>query len=184
MNDEMKRRILKVKQKLNVENDKHSVLKSTQKSSGHITGDFTIDLELVRQEIGHNSDVNFREFFIGDTEVRAGIIFVNGLSDKELIDKHILKSLMGNFFVKYHQETSFMKEVVSKEFIKNRILSIGELTEENDLKKLVSKVLIGSTALLIDGVPNVLILGTAKAKSRNIEEPVSEALVRGPRVGH
>lgn len=43
--------------------------------------------------------------------------------------------------------------------------------------------MIGSTALLIDGLADVFILGTTKANKRNIEEPVSEALVRGPRVG-
>ncbi len=30
--------------------------------TGHFTGDFTLDLELIRQEISHNSDVHFREF--------------------------------------------------------------------------------------------------------------------------
>lgn len=172
-----------MKQKLDFENQKKKGSKSSQELSDHFTGDFTLDLELVRKKIGHNSDVNFREFLMGGIGVRAAVIFVDGLSDKELIDKHILKSLMVSFSEKYDQEPSFVKGAVSKEFIKNQVLSISELTEEHDLNDLVSKVLTGSTALLVDGVPNVLILGTTKGKSRNIEEPVSEVLVRGPRVG-
>ncbi|RBW68055.1 spore germination protein [Bacillus taeanensis] len=154
----------------------------SQDSTDHFTGNFPLDLELIKQEIGHNSDVRFREFNIGCTNIQATIIFVDGLSDKELIDKHIMKSLMLAFSNEYKQELS-VKGTISKQFIKNHVLSISDLTEVHDLKNVVSKVLTGSTALLIDGSPNVLILGTAKGKSRNIEEPVSEALVRGPRIG-
>ncbi|MCP1359369.1 spore germination protein, partial [Aneurinibacillus migulanus] len=42
-----------------------------QESPAPFTGDFTFDLELVRQEIGHNSDVHFREFNIGRMSIRA-----------------------------------------------------------------------------------------------------------------
>ncbi|WP_201262091.1 spore germination protein [Lysinibacillus parviboronicapiens] len=177
----------KIKQKLDFENQKENALKyaeeSSNESSNQFTGDYTVDLELVRKEIGHNWDVQFREFQIGNTGVHAVIIFVNGLSDKELINNHIMKSLMLSFSEKSYDDPSFVKGAVSKELIKNQVLSISELTEVYDLKGLVSKVLTGSTALLVDGMSTVLILGTTKGKSRNIEEPVSEALVRGPRVG-
>lgn len=36
---------------------------------------------------------------------------------------------------------------------------------------------------MVDGFTDVLILGTKKGKTRNLEEPISEALVRGPRIG-
>jgi len=148
--------------------------KMTQKLNPEaFTGDFTIDIELMRNEIGHNSDVHFREFYIGGTDVCAAIIFVEGLSDRELIDKHIIRSLMANF----------TNGTVSKKFIASRVLSIGELTEERVSTNLAAKVLTGSTALLIDGIPNALVLGTTKENKRPIEEPVSEALVRGPRIG-
>nr|WP_277736345.1 hypothetical protein [Priestia megaterium]WEZ41236.1 hypothetical protein P5636_00350 [Priestia megaterium DSM 319] len=34
---------------------------------------------------------------MGRTGIRACIVFVEGLSDKDLIDKHILSSLMADF---------------------------------------------------------------------------------------
>ena len=151
-------------------------LKSTQQSSERFASDFTLDLELVRKEIGHNWDVRFREFQLGKNSIQAAIVYVEGLSDKELIDKHILSSLMAGVSEK-------IKLPLSKEVIVNHVLSISDVTEEYDVTSVVSKVLTGSTALLVEGIPNVLILGTTKGKTRNIEEPVSEALVRGPRVG-
>ncbi|MEH7331461.1 spore germination protein [Neobacillus drentensis] len=142
------------------------------------SGNITIDLDQIRKELGHNSDVGFREFYLGNTGIRAAIIFLYGLTDKELINKYILKSLMVNFSERHEH-----REVSLKEFITNQALSISDLTEVNNLHDTVSKILTGNTALLVDGIREIIILGTTKEKARNIEEPVSEALVRGPRIG-
>ncbi|MEQ6357686.1 spore germination protein [Lysinibacillus sp. M3] len=161
----------------------HQTVKSSQESFDYYTGNYNLDVELVKKEIGHNWDVHFREFHIGNTDIRATIIFLDGLSDKELINKHILTSLMGDFSQKDDLESLYEKGVFLQTFIKNEVLSVSDITEEYDVKQSVGKILAGMTALIIDGMPNVLMLGTVKGKSRNIEEPVSEALVRGPRLG-
>ncbi|RAR45025.1 spore germination protein [Paenibacillus sp. MDMC362] len=161
----------------------NKTLDPAETSINRFSGNFALDLELVRTEIGHNSDVHFREFYIGGTGIGAALIFVDGLSDKELIDQHIMKSLMVNFSEKNNQTPSLVPGVFLKEFIKNQILTISEVTEVLHVNDMVSKILTGSTALLVDGMQHVLILGTTKGKSRSIEEPTSEPLVRGPRVG-
>lgn len=179
-NDEMVNIKGQTKQKDELEDQTE---KSSQQSYDHYTGNYNLDVELVKKEIGHNWDVHFREFHIGNTDIRATIIFLDGLSDKELIDKHILTSLMGDFSQKDDLASLYEKGVFLQTFIKNEVLSVSDLTEEYDVKQSVGKILAGTTALIIDGMPNVLMLGTVKGKSRNIEEPVSEALVRGPRLG-
>jgi spore germination protein len=145
-------------------------------------GGFQTNLDRVRNEIGHNSDVHIREFMIGTTNIRAAIIFVDGLSDMELINNQILGRLMSA-----GQNESFTASLLSSDTIKdtilNRILSVSNIHEIQNAKKFSSEVLIGSVGLLVDGLPQGVILGVAKIKTRNIEEPASEALVRGPRVG-
>ncbi|PGY48460.1 spore germination protein [Priestia megaterium] len=154
-----------------------------QDSPNHITDHLALTLKVVKNEIGHNSDVHFREFIIGRTGIQAAIIFVEGLSDKDLIEKHILSSLMADFSKEYQQDQLYVKGSLSKQFIKSQVLSISDVEEVHPIKDVISKVLTGSTALLIDGLSLALILGTSKVKTRTIEEPVSEALVRGPRIG-
>ena len=156
---------------------------TSQVATCQFTDNINVNLECVKQEIGHNWDVHFREFNLGRTGIRSVIIFVDGLSDKDLIDKHIMSSLMVDFSAEYKQNVSNLKGSISKEFLKNEVLSISEIEAVCSIKELASKVLTGSTALLIDGSLDALILGTTKLKTRTIEEPVSEALVRGPRVG-
>ncbi len=148
-----------------------------------ITGNLDRDLKHIKQVIGHNSDVHFREFHIGFTGVRATIIFVEGLSDKDFINKQIMKPLMSELAKEYNQEQTFVKGNLSKEFLKNHIFSISDLKEVHSINNVVSEVLIGSTALMINGTLDVFIFDTTNVKARNFEEPVSEALVRGPRIG-
>ncbi|PEB48785.1 spore germination protein [Bacillus pseudomycoides] len=157
--------------------------KPFQNVPDYFTGDFTLDLELVKKEGSYNSDVHFREFNMGGTNIRAALVFVEGLSDKELIDMHIMKSLLLNFYEEYKCEPSDMEGTVLKEFLKNRVLAVSSVEEVHSIKELMTKVLIGSTALLIEGLSDVLILGTKKGKTRNVEEPISEVSVRGPRAG-
>ena len=157
--------------------------KSFQNVPDYFTGDFTLDLELVKKEGSYNSDVHFREFNMGGTNIRAALVFVEGLSDKELIDMHIMRSLLLNFYEEYKCEPSDMEGTVLKEFLKNRVLAVSGVEEVHSIKELMGKVLMGSTALLIEGLSDVLILGTKKGKTRNVEEPISEVSVRGPRVG-
>jgi spore germination protein len=48
---------------------------------------------------------------------------------------------------------------------------------------MIRKVLTGSTALIVDGVSEAIIVGTVKIGSRDTEEPESEGLIRGARIG-
>lgn len=178
-----KRLSVKYSRKFESKNTKKEVFNSfhgSQESASHFTGNFMLDLDHIKQKIGHNSDVHFREFNIGNTSIRAVVIFVIGLSDKELIDKHIIKSLMLDVVEK--QSHSDLIERISIEFIKNHVLSISELKEIKDIKNLVPEILMGSTALLIEGLTEVLVIGTTKGKTRNIQEPITEQSVRGPHI--
>ncbi|ASJ56847.1 spore germination protein [Brevibacillus formosus] len=147
------------------------------------TDDYLSNLNLIRQEIGQNADVHIREFSFGQTAIRASIIFVDGLSDLDLIDNTIMKSLMSDSLAAMVKEHSSGDVSVSKELLINHVLSIHEILECRDVYDLRTKVLTGFTALLIEGSAIAFLLNTVKAKTRNIDEPVSESLVRGPRVG-
>ncbi|WP_342441114.1 spore germination protein [Lysinibacillus sp. FSL K6-0075] len=150
-----------------------------QKKLEHFTGDYSEDFLQMKKELGHNWDIHFREFQIGNTDNRAAIVFLKGLCDKELIDKHILKSLMNGL----SERSTLIRGYELQQLIVNEILPVSDLLEETKVMKAVGKVLTGSTVLIVDGIQNVFIIGTAHGKTRNLEEPVSEALVRGPRVG-
>ncbi|OIK07675.1 spore germination protein [Bacillus sp. MUM 116] len=171
--------------KLNRLTDKKSSERDTvpQDSTPRFTDDLELNLELTKQEIGQNWDVHYREFNLGRTGIGACLIFVDGLSDKELINKQIISSLMVEFSLELKQDLSTVRGNHLNKFLKNQVIPISEIEEVGSIKEAVAKILTGSTALIVDGSSEVLILGTTKLKTRSIEEPVSEALVRGPRIG-
>ncbi|WP_155591818.1 spore germination protein [Lysinibacillus cavernae] len=160
-------------------NQSEKVHKPIQKTLEQFTGNYNVDLAQMRKEIGHNWDVHFREFHIGNTGNRAAIVFLKGLCDKELIDKHILTSLMNC----HTENPTIIKGYELQQLIKNEVLPVSDLREESNVMKSVGRVLTGATVLIVDGITSVFIIGTAHGKTRNLEEPISEALVRGPRVG-
>lgn len=135
---------------------------------------FTANLAFIREQMEDHSDITLREFALGGTGISAAIVFVTGLVDIELIDQHILSALMS---------IDGEAVTITKSFLINQVLSISQLSEVRTVDELIPKVLLGSTALIINGISEIIILGTAKNKTRSIEEPISEALVRGPRAG-
>ncbi|WP_339202605.1 spore germination protein [Paenibacillus sp. FSL K6-3182] len=142
--------------------------------SNPMSGNIQVRLKAIHEQMEFHSDVLVRECSIGDTGINAAIVFVNGLADCDLIDQHILRALMS---VQGEGKT------VSKSFLTNQILTVSQLSEVHSLEEMLPKVLMGATAVLVDGIDEIIIIGTARSKSRNIEEPISEALVRGPRAG-
>ncbi|XBL76399.1 spore germination protein [Bacillus thuringiensis] len=144
---------------------------------------FTEKLQLLRKNVATDADITIREFKIGQTDVNVAIVYVNGLIDKELINENVLKSLMVNFFEVYKFEISLATSDEIKMFLKNYVLTIGSLKECDIVDEMYTELLTGYTVLLIDGMKGVLLLETKLWKVRGIEEPITENLVRGPRIG-
>lgn len=144
---------------------------------GGLTTDLSSNLERVKQEIGHQSDIRFREFKLGGTNIRAAIIFIDGLTDVPFLDEHVIKPLMLDFTLTRPEQEQLT------DMIKDHFLTVSGVKKVNTLKEVIAEVFFGFTALLIDGSSDVLVIPAKNVKSRNIEEPVTETLVRGPRIG-
>ncbi|WP_232331179.1 spore germination protein [Thermoactinomyces sp. CICC 10521] len=93
-----------------------------------------------------------------------------------------MQSLMFAFDIN-HPDRELSGEEELSDFIANHILTIENVKEVRFFKDLLIEIARGNTALFIDGLSVALVLGTQKYQTRSIEEPISEALVRGPRSG-
>lgn len=153
----------------------------TEDNNHSFTGKYDADLVTIKERIAQNCDVHFREFMIGGTDKRAAIIYVEGLYDKDLIEFHVMRSLMIQDMEEMEKSSDVTE--ITKTYLTNKMLPVSVVREALNLQELVSEILMGSTALLVDGIVEVLLLGSATGKTRSIEEPVSEGLLRGPRVG-
>ncbi|WP_078410802.1 spore germination protein [Priestia abyssalis] len=142
------------------------------------------NLEQLQNILGNNPDIAIRRFYIDIYNVDAAVVFIRGLADKEQIYEQILKSIMLDF--RKHENFISEDRVIGskiKEKMKDHVVTLTDVEELKNIEDCVMNIFNGETALLIDGVDTVLLLGTKKWPSRQIEEPVTEATVRGPREG-
>ncbi|ASA20398.1 spore germination protein [Paenibacillus donghaensis] len=139
------------------------------------TGHYDADLQSVRSTVGQNSDVHIREFIVKGLEARASLIYVEGMQNEELINQQVMQILM------FENKEPEGKDQYS--YIKENMLALAQLSEAKDLDELQEHVLFGYTALLVEGMTEVLLVGFPHGTVRSVAEPTSEALLRGPRIG-
>ncbi|MNO70207.1 Spore germination protein B1 [compost metagenome] len=156
---------------------------SDESSVSRLTGDYTADLELIKQAIGNNCDVHFREFLMGRYEIGATLIFVNGMQAEEHINSQVMQILMMVADKDTNDKMSLPPDTELSTYIKQMLLPLSEINEVVNVRDLNQSILNGHLALLIDGMPNALVMSMLSIKSRSITEPTSEALLRGPRIG-
>jgi len=68
-------------------------------------------------------------------------------------------------------------------YIRDRLLTVNEVKLVKTFPELITFVLSGETAILIDGSGQALIANTRGWEHRPISEPLTESVIRGPRVG-
>jgi len=109
------------------------------------------------------------------------MVCIEGLVDKERIDGRIMEPLL--IHARVAEPTPVKGKNRLLQFIKDNTLTAMEYTEVHSLEEVLEKILFGNTALFIDGLAVALLINTVGYKARDIEEPDTEAVVRGPREG-
>jgi spore germination protein len=151
-------------------------------SSLTFTGRYGDDLLKFKALSSDMSDVKVRELRIGTLKIKAALLFLDGLTDKEGMERNIIGPLM-RAVRPFEGMADAPQEAAFKDIIAHQIIQVSEIDSTGNLRLSLQKVLYGSAVLLVDGISEVFILGTPKGRTRGGEEPISEALLRGPRIG-
>jgi len=130
------------------------------------------NIEKFRSIYDNCADVVFRSFLIFEKKL-AMIIYIEGLSNDERIEESILTPLIKN---QDHEQQPF------DEFLYNKI-TVSKINKVHLFADCIESISIGNPIILIDGQNYALSLGLAKSEKRAVEEPESEAVIKGPREG-
>ncbi len=140
------------------------------------------NLSRIKERFHGSVDVVYREFSIGfDQNNKAVLIYIDGLVNPEISNTTILKPLMLDL-VQNERFTTLQKRNLL-DFIKNCALPNSRIQEAAVLQEVINGVLSGETALLLDGFSRALLIETKGWEGRGVEEPDTEAVVRGSREG-
>lgn len=151
---------------------------STQKQT--LRSSLTHNLNLFKEAFQSCEDVVFREFNIGiKQDIRAAIIWLDGLVDTTIINEDIIKPLLQHAF----EPGDFNAERNLIAFFRDSKLNTADIEEKEEISDLIDSVLTGDCVILIDGYSVSLVSSAKGGELRSISEPVTEAVVRGPRQG-
>lgn len=131
----------------------------------------------IKSSIGSNSDVHFRHFFMTGLGARALLVSIDGMQEDKQVNTLMMKMLT------FEVSTGQTKSGKINWDMLLKLLPIDPLRVVYDLHELNRSILFGNTALLIEGFPAGLLVSLPDGASRSISEPVSESLLRGPRLG-
>lgn len=152
-----------------------------QKTQIEFSQDLEKNLDTLKGIIHNSSDIIVRKFAFGSKKrIQAALIFIDGLIDKTLVNENIMKPLMFNTHDIYDEAAA---EINNIHYLESTLLSVGEIEETSSINKAVDSYLSGDTILLLDGSKEALVINLRGWKTRSIEEPKTESVVRGPREG-
>ncbi|MFC4559427.1 spore germination protein [Virgibacillus kekensis] len=153
--------------------------KDKKESAADIEKELDKNLSAIRELLANPNDLVVREFTVGVTEQRCGVLFIDGLVDKAFINDFVLKNLQ--FQAKEQGLTEKGEKLLDA--LKVELISLSSVKAVKSFEEISNALLYGSTILFADGVKQALVIDAKGWESRAIMEPQSETLIRGPREG-
>lgn len=162
--------------------------KNKKKSGAHLpstTSENTIDSRLqenvdhIRNIMNDSADLVTRTFTVHDTEHACAVVYIEGISDKRLINNHIIKNIQ----LKMDQTDRSPTLKTLLQTLYQGTISVGDVEQTESLDEVGLAILSGNTVLFLDGIDKALVIGSKGWQGRGVQEPDTEALVRGPRDG-
>ena len=129
------------------------------------------NLNYMKEILYDTTDFIFRDFYFSDG-LKAGIVYIDGLADKMLVNDYAMEPLLEN-----------KNNLSDPNKILKHLLEIADVGPRETLEEGIDAVLKGDTLLMIDGLDNVYVLGTRAWPNRGIGEPAAETTVKGSREG-
>ena len=165
--------------------DKNNAAAPEEVVNSDFEKNFEKNLSKFKNYLEDCDDSLFREFTSAFWEKKWAVIAVDGLTDKELVQRHIIEPLaFGTANIKKEDERykATLNEKNTEVIVENLITAV-EIKEEDNLDKAMLALLSGQTILINGDYDKVIKIDTRKWEARAVQEPETEYVVRGPRDG-
>ncbi|MGI6129364.1 MAG: spore germination protein [bacterium] len=147
-----------------------------------LTSNLVANLKLLRTLLGDSSDLVIRRFRLpSQPDLELACLFIDGLTNTDVIDRDIMQSLMHLSRIENFADN--INPSSALEMIEAHLLTVGEIKVATKLQEILHAILSGDTILLIKDSPKAILVNSRGFPSRGVQEPNTEAVVRGPRDG-
>ena len=124
----------------------------------------------LKELLSDSSDIVYRSFYLQDRNV--ALVYVDGLVDKMLINEHVVEQIMESY-----------REVNNAAEIKDKLLSVSDIKEIDNMVEGVKAILSGDTLMFVDGLKTAYVIASRGWPARGVSEPSGETVIRGSREG-
>ncbi|MFA7534178.1 MAG: spore germination protein, partial [Tissierellaceae bacterium] len=149
--------------------------------NGKLAKDIEQNIKTIEGLFMNCYDIVIRRIEMGEGyKVKIAVIYIDGLIDKNHVSEYTIGFLnsegSGSF-----SPIGYGKDIL--DYISKEVLANAEVQEEKNMQNIVDAILSGDTVLMADNTDKALIIGSRGWVFRSIEEPETEAVIRGPREG-
>lgn len=166
---------------------KRSSKKTTEKSRDHskkepISSKLDEAIDTVKEKLGNSEDVIIRPFTLGKKQHKLCLFYMDGMCDSSAISNFVMETLMVDI------RENDLEQILDHDHslirtIHSQALTVGNTKIINDYNQFFHYLLSGNCLILIEGSQEGLMLDLRQMKTRSVEEPSSQTVIRGPRDG-
>ena len=132
--------------------------------------------KLLHRVFSDCGDIEFRVFYINKR--KALLIYLEGMTNTTSLEKNIIEKLMT---LAEQSGTSDQQNLpADMKAISEKILNASAITVISKASVATQAIMTGNAVLLIDGMAEVLSIGTAQYVKRSVSEANNEHVLRGP----
>ncbi|WP_208591390.1 spore germination protein [Gracilibacillus suaedae] len=137
------------------------------------------NLKNIKTLLEEPNDLVIRKFNVRGSKHWCATVYIDGLADGKYVRDHIIDNLQLETEGKQiPDDKQQLFDELNKNFLSSSSLQIGYTLDD-----VSNGILNGSTVIYLDGIDKVFIIKTQGWEKRDIKEPVTESLIRGPRDG-
>lgn len=147
--------------------------KNDNQKKDNISDDIESNLQYIKEQFNYpeNKDIIIREFKIAGKH-RAFIAFIDGMADKTTINNFIIRPLL--------KADKHVEELECQlDYILENVLETNQAEKAESYDNIIYGILMGDTALYVDGCNFYIVSETKGYEKRGIETPQTEGVVKG-----
>jgi spore germination protein len=152
-----------------------------EKDSRKLSSLLQQNIDYIYYRLNAPGDLMTKEIELGPNRFRLVLMNLDGMIDKTLVHEYLMKPI-----VDYAASPSALPSQNSDEWIKklkNEVLPLEEIHSIYDMYDALQVILCGDTLVMLEGTGHGLAIGSKGWMRRQIQEPQTESLIRGPKDG-
>lgn len=151
----------------------------TDDTNGKLSTRLENNAEQLSRQLGQSTDLVSKRLQLGE-HTELIVFYIDGLIDNQLLHNSILYSLQEGRICALLEEENPQRKI---EILSKRVLLAGDVTIVRDFTPFIHDLLSGNVMIMVEGSAEALRIGLPGWEDRNVSEPSSQSVVRGPMEG-